>query len=64
VHTLVIDERPEKNAPFLQSFGLSECVLLKFKIILVNIDTQRNLSDAQNQLGQIKLIRFQATVSL
>jgi outer membrane protein TolC len=28
------------------------------------IDTQRSLSDAQNQLGQIKLDRLQATVTL
>jgi outer membrane protein TolC len=28
------------------------------------LDTQRSLSDAQNQLGQIKLLRLQATVSL
>ena len=28
------------------------------------LDTQRTLSEAQNQLGQIKLQRLQATVSL
>jgi len=28
------------------------------------LDTQRSLSEGQNQLGQIKLLRLQATVSL
>jgi len=32
--------------------------------LLVVLDTQRTLSEAQNQLGQIKLQRLQATVSL
>ena len=32
--------------------------------LMTVIDTQRSLSDAQNQLGQIKLDRLQATVSL
>ncbi|MFL9922847.1 efflux transporter outer membrane subunit [Herbaspirillum lusitanum] len=32
--------------------------------LMVVLDTQRNLSEAQNQLGQIKLQRLQATVSL
>ncbi|WP_343584496.1 efflux transporter outer membrane subunit [Herbaspirillum sp.] len=47
------------------AFDLSE---IRFRAgaedLMVVLDTQRILSDAQNQLGQIKLQRLQATVSL
>lgn len=47
------------------AFGLSE---IRYRVgaedLMVVLDTQRTLSEAQNQLGQIKLQRLQATVSL
>lgn len=47
------------------AFDLSE---IRFRAgaedLMVVLDTQRTLSEAQNQLGQIKLLRLQATVSL
>lgn len=47
------------------AFELSE---IRYRVgaedLMTVLDTQRNLSEAQNQLGQIKLQRLQATVSL
>src|SRR5450830_60041 len=47
------------------AFELSE---IRYRVgaedLMTVLDTQRSLSDAQNQLGQIKLLRLQATVSL
>lgn len=47
------------------AFELSE---IRYRVgaedLMTVLDTQRSLSDAQNQLGQIKLQRLQATVSL
>ncbi len=47
------------------AFGLSKIRYREgAEDLMTVIDTQRSLSDAQNQLGQIKLNRLQATVSL
>ncbi|HEX8956477.1 MAG TPA: efflux transporter outer membrane subunit [Burkholderiaceae bacterium] len=47
------------------AFGLSKIRYREgAEDLMTVIDTQRSLSDAQNQLGEIKLDRLQATVSL
>lgn len=47
------------------AFDLSE---IRYRVgaedLMTVLDTQRSLSEARNQLGQIKLLRLQATVSL